>query len=1174
VVRPAFSLAALLLFLTIFSPLKAVETNPTAQNYPTQIVPNAPIGFEVAALSPDTSKLATGAFDGSIQLWDHPTGRLIRTFARHAKKVTSIVFVANGSQILSASEDMTVKLWDAADGRLIKTITLNSPAEYWWDLQLSPDGTRAVSSQSLRGTDANGVVKLWDLASGKVIRSFRAYMARVAFTPDGKRLVTGGSSSDHKPNRQVLLWDVESGKLLQTFNGHPPFVTVSALAVSPDGTRILSHSAGDGSDVKLWDAASGRAIWTLSKADNVKALAFSPDGAKFLVFAAESDWQHSTVTMYETASGKALKTFKHERWGQIALFLPDGEHILTAAQQFVEIDTRTGRIEHVFGAKLNPMGSPIFSADGSSFISGGDAIIQWDVKTGRMLGRFPAPDAGTYTGFVSPALHQVIWALPDQRTKKLQDWQTGRILATFTSPGEKFGSATALSPDGTRVATVSYDKQLRIWDVATARVLRSFLHPDTIDAVAFSPDGSIVLTGDGNSNIRAFDVATGRPVWTFKGVADVEIVWSMKFSPDGTKLLAAIGQHGAKLLDAKTGRLIRAFDGHRPGYITGGAEFSADGSRILTSAHDETVKLWDVASGKMLRSLDAGAVAQPTFAPDGRHALLDHDVYNLDTGTREASFYSVNDNDWITITAEGYFTGSENSAATLSIVRGLDVFTIDQLYQSLSRADLVREKLAGDPRGLVREAAARLDLDKVLAAGDAPDVRLTLPGRSLGQAAGRSVTAEAEIIDRGGGVGRVEWRINGVTAGVDARVPAAAGQPARLSRDLLLDPGDNEIEVVAYNGANLLASIPARLNVDSQVTPVPVAPTPTQPAPTEPTVPAPVAVAQPRLFVLVAGVNDYADERIKLSYAVSDAKDVARAFNEASGNLYASAEIKLMTDADVNKDKLDAAFAEIAGKSEPTDVFVLYLAGHGKTVDGRYYFVPQDFVIDGDFTEKNIDAAVKTRAIAQEQWQQWFASIPARKSVILFDTCDSGTLTDDAETRQLQGSSANDRLSQATGRSILTASGGNQEALEGYRGHGLFTYELLDAINEADGDRTGTVEVKELAAYVYAQVSELSLKVFKQRQIPQMKITANYPLTRQTRILQDESVPVAATKPNFQLAQTAQLQIQPSAGGTVVRSLSAKTAVTVLESRDGWSLVAAGGKPLGYVATRDLAPIQ
>jgi uncharacterized caspase-like protein len=274
-------------------------------------------------------------------------------------------------------------------------------------------------------------------------------------------------------------------------------------------------------------------------------------------------------------------------------------------------------------------------------------------------------------------------------------------------------------------------------------------------------------------------------------------------------------------------------------------------------------------------------------------------------------------------------------------------------------------------------------------------------------------------------------------------------------------------------------------------------------------------------------------------------------------------------------EKLDAAFAEMAGKTSASDVFVLYLAGHGKTVDGRYYFIPQDLTIDGAFTDENINAAVKANAIAQEQWQRWFASVPARKSVILFDTCDSGTLTGDAgETQLLEKGAANDRLAEATGRSILTASGGSQDALEGYRGHGLFTLELLDGINNGDSDRNGMVDVNELAAYVYAQVTELSLKVFGQRQAPQMKVTTNYPLVHQVRILPDETTPVAEAKPAYKVAETARLQIKPGSGATVVRALSARTEVTVIESRDGWSLIASEGKPIGYVATKDLAPAQ
>ena len=106
--------------------------------------------------------------------------------------------------------------------------------------------------------------------------------------------------------------------------------------------------------------------------------------------------------------------------------------------------------------------------------------------------------------------------------------------------------------------------------------------------------------------------------------------------------------------------------------------------------------------------------------------------------------------------------------------------------------------------------------------------------------------------------------------------------------------------------------------------------------------------------MLVAGVNDLQPTSAsRLSYAVSDAKEVARGFNEAAGNLYQSVEVKLL-----DRRRGDARQARRRVQRDrwprhrPSDVFVLYLAGHGKTVDGRYYFIPQDFAIDGEMTGK------------------------------------------------------------------------------------------------------------------------------------------------------------------------------------------------------------------------------
>jgi hypothetical protein len=64
------------------------------------------------------------------------------------------------------------------------------------------------------------------------------------------------------------------------------------------------------------------------------------------------------------------------------------------------------------------------------------------------------------------------------------------------------------------------------------------------------------------------------------------------------------------------------------------------------------------------------------------------------------------------------------------------------------------------------------------------------------------------VRDSGKGIGRIEWRMNGITVGV-TNAPAGAGSIYEVKRELALDPGENAIEVVAYNGRNLLASLPA-----------------------------------------------------------------------------------------------------------------------------------------------------------------------------------------------------------------------------------------------------------------------------------------------------------------------------------------------------------------------------
>ena len=1139
--------ALLVAGLGIASPLWAQQPAPT---FPTETVTNVRHDPYSMAYSADGTLALTGGGDGSIDIWDVRSGRLIRTMSGHRNKVLAVRFLADNRQVISASKDNSVKLWDVMTGRLLRSSQLAGPSEYLRALSISPDGTRVLSaSYSIAGG-----VRMFDAASGRLLKTLVTGFANNAiFSADGARAALSVQG-------KIRIVDLAVGKTLKTLSGHQNFSLVDWLDFSPDGTRLVSGSSDK--TVKLWDTNSGQVLHTLVHPDTITSVMLSADGTRIA-----TGCDDHNLRIWDAASGRLLTT-QPMSWGPTMLFSPDSKQLLSGAGSYpLQIklwDVATGQLARDFGGDRQYLVDTVYSQEGSRIISAGTSLQQWDAKTGQLLSTLSAPERGVFSAAFSHDGSRVLWRMPDEKVLKLVDAATGRVLSTFTGHTGSVERAQ-LSPDASRVASGGgfNEKTIKLWDAATGSLIRTFAL-ESVEAIAFSPDGTRLLAGSFKNTAKLWDVATGQLLRTFPHNS---AVWSVAFSPDGTHVLTGDVGHNVNLWSVASGSLLRTFQGHT-GEIYHGVVFSPDGKRALSAAYDKTVKLWDVDTGRLLRSIDVDA-RSPAFSPDGKRAVLDNAIWDLETGERLVAIIKSPSDDWLAITPEGFFAASERGADILSVVRGLDVWSIDQFYQSLYRPDLVREKLAGDPRGLVREAAANRDLGKVLATGSAPDVRVNLSARAVGSVSGTNVSVEAEIADRGGGIGRVEWRVNGVTAGIDT--PAGVSTPLRLTRSLALDPGDNIVEVVAYNAANLIASVPAKANVTAQA-PSPPAAQVQQPAgPAAPTAAAP----KPRLFVMVAGVNDYADTRIKLTYAVPDAREISHGFQEAAGNLYQSVEVKLMVDADVTRDKLDAAFAEQAGKMTASDVFVLYLAGHGKTVDGRYYFIPQDFTIDGELDDKTVNAAVKLRGMAQDQWQRWFASVPARKSVILFDTCDSGTLTGDAgETQHLERNAANNRLSQATGRSILTASGGAEEALEGYHGHGLFTYELLDAMNQADGDRSGTIELNELAAYVYAQVSELSQKVFKQRQVPQMKLTANYPLTKQMRVLRDDAAPVAEAKPAYQVSQAAQLQVQPGAGATVVRSLSAKTMVTVVESKDGWSLIASDGKPIGYVATRDLTPAQ
>jgi RNA polymerase sigma factor (sigma-70 family) len=277
---------------------------------------------------------------------------------------------------------------------------------------------------------------------------------------------------------------------------------------------------------------------------------------------------------------------------------------------------RGGNIEAV---GLSPDGKILATKDDKG-------VCLRDAATGKEIRRIMySPESGSrsVTDWLTftPDGKQIAATLMGESIR-LIDVETGKVTRTFEpvvpAPG------CAFSPDGKLMATRGFDAEdkvyfAQLWDVDAGKVIRRFAVSrdilQSISALAFSPDGATIASaswGDSwrDARLRLWETATGKELRVFPRIgADVV---SVAFAPDG-KTVAAAGDN-IYLYDPATGKERLRIERRARGLA-----FSRDGS-VLTGAVSGAIYRWDAASGRQLTPAAAqdSAVEQILVGPDGR----------------------------------------------------------------------------------------------------------------------------------------------------------------------------------------------------------------------------------------------------------------------------------------------------------------------------------------------------------------------------------------------------------------------------------------------------------------------------------------------------------------------------------------------------------------------------
>lgn len=872
---------------------------------------------------------------------------------------------------------------------------------------ITPKGDRVVT------VSEDKAVRIWDSSTGDAIHTVRlpagpgdeGSLLAATMSPSGKRLAVAGLPLKNVKDGAVpiFLIGVDTGTYLKTIGTAATVVT--SLDFSNNG-NMLAVGCADGR-VQLFDVATSRFLDQIqAHAAAVREVKFNPNPKNFVLATIGGD---ATVRIFDLKNKANNSTVGNPAFRPTCIdWSSDGKFLAVGGQAgAIAIFGLDGQLARTLEPhKYQDATVQIFQLQ---FLKGDKEIACCGVGGGGWAG--------------------------------VKDADTGKVKVNFTSHSNTV-AAVNVSADGTRVVSSGGNQhETFVWDATDGTVVSRLCgQGNGIWGIGWAKDGKSIAFGidnrTGPNDTRPLEGVFRLDDFGITGVSDEskfeqglrtddtyaiarrapnefamgalkaaqgvsfklpgnERIYSASVLP-GRRMVVVGGAFSQVLVDPQDGRILRTFTGHT-GHILAVAA-SPDGKYFVTGSSDQTIRIWQAESEEPLLSLFVA----------GR--------------------------EWIAWTTQGYYACSPygerliawqvNAIGAAAAYRFPQVHPAARFRPSMYQPAIIKYLIPAGNMPLALAMAQKYDKALVQTTSVAdinpPEVTLESPAPPAGKddAAPTLVIDKDTITVKATAKGTKLQPITSMRLLVDGRPFGGAGGIKRFEKpdanaeatwDVPLTPGPHSFAVIADSPLSKGMSKVGTLIRSGEI-------------------------PKPNLYMLAIGVSAYEGEN-KLRYAASDAKLLAKTFQEKSKGVFGEIEIRVLTDAEATKKGMQEGLDWLKSKMTPKDVGIVSFSGHGvRDPFGRFYLVPVDI--------KDDDPA--GTCFSGDEFKSRLENMPGRLVAIL-DACHSGTAVEKTRPPARADGLVRDLVSEDAGVVVMCASQGREYALESkLTKAGFFTLGLVE----------------------------------------------------------------------------------------------------------------------------------